>query len=353
MEQVRVGIIGVGSIATGVHIPQLLKVKEAKITAICDIDEAKLHKMGEELAIPAAQRYVDYMDLINDEEVDAVEVCTPNYLHVPISVAVLKAGKHLNVEKPLSIDYESVKPLEEALKECDLDKQIAMTCFSYRFRPAVRYAKWIIEQGMLGQIVNASVEYLKDSAFVAGRRLEWRFVKELAGTGVLGDLGVHLIDMTRLLLGDFKSLTGHTEILVKERLKPDGSEMGKVETDDYCSFIALLENDVTANFTISRCAIGEKNTIRYDIYGTEGVISFDLNNPDVLGVCVGKIDAEGNGMHTVQVPARFNVLQEQTFIDAILGEKKEYFPDVREAIECQKILSAIQKSDETKTWVTL
>ena len=353
MEQVRVGIIGVGSIATGVHIPQLLKIKEAKITAICDVSESRLAKVGEELSIPAAKRYMNYMDLINDEEVDAVEVCTPNYLHVPISVAVLKAGKHQNVEKPLSIDYASVKPLEEALKECDPKKQIAMTCFSYRFRPAVRYAKWIIEQGMLGQIVNASVEYLKDSAFVAGRRLEWRFVKELAGTGVLGDLGVHLIDMTRLLLGDFKSLTGHTEIIVKERLKLDGSEMGKVETDDYCSFVALLESGVVANFTISRCAIGEQNTIRYDIYGTEGVISFDLNNPDVLGVCVGKIDAEGNGMHTVQVPGRFRVSQEQTFIDAILGKRTEYFPEVGEAIACQKILSAIQEAEETKTWVTL
>lgn len=353
MKQVRVGIVGLGGIAQSVHIKQLLSIKEAKITAICDIDEEKLEKIGDELQIPASKRYVEYMDLINDEEVDAVEVCTPNNLHVPISIAVLKAGKHLNVEKPLSVDYETVKPLEEVLKACDLEKQIAMTCFSYRFRPAVRYAKWIMEQGMLGKVVSASVEYLKDSALWEGRGLEWRFIKEAAGTGVLGDLGVHLIDMARLLLGDFKAISGHTEIVVKERPRLDGSGIGKVETDDFCAFIALLESGAVANFTITRCALGQRNTIKYDIYGTEGVISFDLNNPDVLGVCIGKIDADGNGMHTVTVPKKYYALQEQTFIDAILGKKGDYFPDVWEAVECQKVLSAIQESDETKTWVTL
>ena len=102
--------------------------------------------------------------------------------------------------------------------------------------------------------------------------MEWRFEKEKAGTGVLGDLGVHLIDMTRLLVGDFDMLTGHTEIIVKERPWPDGSGIGQVGTDDFCTFIASMKNGATANFTISRCAIGEKNSIRFDVFGTKGVI---------------------------------------------------------------------------------
>lgn len=350
---VNVGIIGVGGIAKGAHISGLKNVKEANIVAICDIDEEKLNNVGDELGIPREKRYVKYEELILDADVEAVEICTPNYLHVPMAVAALKAGKHVNVEKPVSTDYASVEPLKAALKEIDGEKQVAMTCFSYRFSPAVRYAKWIIDKGMLGDIVNVKVEYLKDSAFMKGRKLEWRFIKEMAGTGVLGDLGAHLVDMTRLLIGEFASVAAHTEIIVKERMKMDDSGMGKVETDDFCSFIASMKNGATVDFTISRCAIGEHNTIRYDIYGTKGLISFDLNHWDSLKVCVGEIDVNAHGIHTVTPPAEFKASQEQTFIDAILGKKNEYFPSLYDAIACQKVLSAIQEADEKKMWVQL
>ena len=352
-NSVNVGIIGVGGIARGAHIKGLKEVKEANIIAICDIDEERLNSVGEDLGILPEKRYVNYEELIMDGDVEAVEICTPNYLHVPMAVAALKAGKHVNVEKPVSTDYASAAPLIAALQDIDPEKQVAMTCFSYRFSPAVRYAKWIIDQGMLGDIVNVKVEYLKDSAFMKGRKLEWRFIKEMAGTGVLGDLGAHLVDMTRLLVGEFSGVAAHTEIIVKERMKPDDSGMGKVETDDFCSFIARMENGATADFTISRCAIGERNTIRYDIYGTKGLISFDLNYWDTLKVCVGEIDVNAGGMHTVTPPAEFKASQEQTFIDAILGKKNEYFPSLYDAIACQKVLSAVQEADEKKVWVQI
>jgi len=305
------------------------------------------------ILIPVEKRYTDYRQLVDDTEVDAVEICTPNYLHVEMAAYAIRAGKHVNVEKPISTDCTTLKPLTDALKDCDLDKQVCMACFSYRFTPAVRYAKTLIEQGVLGDIVNVSVEYLKDSAFWKNRPMEWRFLKEKAGTGVLGDLGVHLIDMTRLLVGEFATLTGHTEIIVKERPWKDGSGMGKVETDDFCTFVASMKNAATANFTISRCAIGEKNTIRYDVYGTKGVISFNLNNPHVLGICEVKDDPKQATMETIQVPPEYNVTQERSFINAILGKRVPYFPDIYEAIACQKILDAIQESSEKKAWITI
>lgn len=353
MSIVKVGIIGVGGIAQSVHIRELLDVKEAEIIAICDTNSVTLEKVGNELNIPVEKRYTDYRALVDDAEVDAVEICTPNYLHVEMAAYAISAGKHVNVEKPISTDCSNLKPLVEALEKCDLEKQICMACFSYRFRPAVRYAKEMIEQGVLGQVVNISVEYLKDSAFWKNRPMEWRFEKEKGGTGVLGDLGVHLIDMTRLLVGDFDSLTGHIETIVKERPWPDGSGIGKVETDDFCSFIANMENGATASYTISRCAIGEKNSIRFDVYGTKGVLSFDLNNPTVLGICTVDDDPKFAEMKQVEVPQEYNVLQEQSFIDAILGKKVAHFPDVYEAIACQKILDAVLEASEKKIWVKI
>ncbi len=344
---VRVGIIGVGNIAN-THISQLQKVSDCKITAICDIDLRQLKKVGDRLGLDEAHRFVDYKELIACADVDAVEICTPNYLHVLMAVEVVKAGKPVEVEKPLACNLEQTKAIEEALKENPVPN---MMCFSYRFRPATRYAKWIIEQGMIGDIVSIDVAYLKSSAFMVGRRLDWRFVKEYAGTGVLGDLGVHLIDMTRYLVGELKSVCGDTEIVVKERKKLDSEELGKVETDDYCAFMARVGDNVRANFTITRCALGNINTIKYDIYGTEGVISFNLNNPDVLDICVGEIDKECNGIHTVKVPARFSHGQEQTFIDIASGKNVSDVPVVTDGVTCQRILDAILLSTEQKRWI--
>lgn len=338
----KIGIIGVGNIAQ-VHIAGIKKSDKAKIAAICDIDKDKLNTVGDSLEIPEKYRFENYMDLINCDEVDAVEICTPNHLHVPISIEVAKKGKALEVEKPLSVDYSDVEGLLSAIEESKVPNMI---CFSYRFLPAVRYAKHLIEKGALGKIINVNIEYLKSSAFIPNRRLEWRFEKKYAGCGVLGDLGVHLIDMTRFLIGDFKTVSAVTSIVVDKRKRLDSEEYGNVETDDITSFVARLENDVIANFLVTRCAIGNENTIKYEIYGTDGVINFNLNNPNEITLCVGEVDRETQSLHTVNVPGEYYSDQEATFIGTALGEAQTHLPTVTEGAECQKIVDAILKSAE-------
>ena len=190
------------------------------------------------------------------------------------------------------------------------------------------------------------------------RRHIGSFVKEYAGTGVLGDLGVHLIDMMRLLVGDVKSVSAMAGIVVKKRPRLDSDELGDVETDDYCNFIAEVEDrasgeSVPATFSITRCAIGHTNTIKFDIFATDGTISFDLNNPQILKVCIGEIDKNGNGLHTVNVPEKFKINQEQMFVDMVNGKDCELLPTVEDGIECQKILDALLESSETGKRITL
>lgn len=114
---VRIGIIGVGGIANGRHIPEIQKSSGGKITAICDINEKALKATGDKLGIPEHLRFTDYRDLIASDEVDAVEICTPNHLHVPMAVDAVKAGKPVNVEKPLSVNLDKAQPLKAALEE--------------------------------------------------------------------------------------------------------------------------------------------------------------------------------------------------------------------------------------------
>lgn len=353
MDKVRIGIIGVGGIANRVHIRQLLEVKAASIVAVCDIDPQNLNSTADKLGLPAEKRYTDYRQLIDDPEVDAVEICTSNDMHVEMAVYAIKAGKHVNVEKPISTDCATLPPLQEALKNVDQDKQVCMTCFSYRFYPAVRYAKDLIAQGGLGKIINVSVEYMKNSGLWKGRPMEWRFIKERAGTGVLGDLGVHLVDMVRLLISDIDAVVAHTGIVIKERPFPNSTEIGTVETDDFCTFLARLKNGTMANFSISRCALGEKNTIRFDIYGTRGMMSLDLNNPKVMRVCYAGDDPGSAQMEVLDVPEAYNIMQEEAFVKAILGEKVKHFPTIDDAIECQRILDAALLSSQIHAWVTL
>ncbi len=347
----KIGIIGVGNIAVNAHIPQLKKCEDVTISAICDIDETRLKKVGDDLGIDEKYRFTDYHDLINCSEVEAVEICTPNYLHIDMAIDVIKSGKPVNVEKPIDISGEKTGALLEALKE---NPVVNMTTFSYRFMPAVRYAKHILDRGLIGDIINVNIEYNKESGLWQGRRMEWRFKKEYAGSGVLCDLGVHLIDLTRFLLGDFRSVYAMTRIVVKERQKADSDEIDKVTTDDVTSFIAELDGGVVANFLASRCAIGHDNSIKYEIYGTKGVISIDLNSNDKLTICVGEIDVEAKGMHTVKVPAKYcPPSQEQTFADAVNNKNPECLPTICDGVQCQRIVDAVLKSSETRQRIDL
>lgn len=348
MSKVKIGIIGVGGIAYGRHIPELKRIPECEITAVCDTDPQALQKAKEQLGLDDSHCFTDYRQLIDCTDVDAVEICTPNYLHVPMAVYAIEKGKPINVEKPLSVDFKSTLPLKEALEKNNISN---MMCFSYRFFPAVRFAKYILEKGLIGDVISVNVEYLKSSAFMEGRRLDWRFVKEYAGTGVLGDLGVHLIDMAEFLIGKIKSVSAVAGIVVKERKRLDSEEFANVETDDYCNFLAEIEGGVTGSFVITRCAIGNINTIKYDIFGTDGVISFNLNNPDILTVCIGEIDKKADGLHTVNVPKEFKITQEQMFIDMVNKKECKYLPTVDDGLRCQKILDGLLCSVEEKRWV--
>ena len=349
-KTLRVGIIGLGRIS-GIHINGLQNAKDAEIVAVCDIDEVKLKETGDKLSIPEEYRFTDYHDLINCDIVDAVEICTPNYLHVPMAIDVVNAGKPVNVEKPLGDVYDNRVP--ELLEALEKNPQPNMMCFSYRFRPAVRYAKQLIEEGKIGKVLTVHIEYLQSGSFIEGRRMEWRFVKSMSGTGAIGDLGVHLIDMTRYLIGEVNAVCARKRTFVKQRRMLDSEVIGDVTTDDYCSFLADIEGGAVANFTVTRCAHGHSNTIKYDVFGTEGVISFNLNNPWELAVCLGLEELKTVGLHTVRVPAEYNASQEQSFVDIALGRFNEPIADIIEGARCQKIVDAIDRSSEENRWIEI
>lgn len=349
MKQVQIGIIGLGGISAK-HIKELLACPQASIVAICDVDEKALKRVQRQLNLPEVKCYRDYRALIADCDVEGVEICTPNYLHTEMAVAALQANKPVNVEKPIAMDYAQACEILAAEKE---SSAFGMTCFSYRFMPAVRYAKYLVDQGTIGQIVGMNIAYLKCSAFWQGRRLEWRFVKKYAGSGVIGDLGVHLFDLAQILAGDIKRLCASTKIVIKERQDLHSDVILPVETEDMCSLVMQFAGGADASVHVTRCAIGHNNTIRYDVYGTRGAISFDLDKPDHLYLCHGEGDPKNFPVQDIQVPKEFFLSQEQAFIDAILGKRDAMFPTIAIGAAGQKIVDAILQSADQNKWVTL
>ena len=350
MKTVRIGIVGTGGVANYRHINELLKCENAKIVALCDIDPSALKRSAEKAGVAAEKCYADYRDLIADPEVDAVEVCTPNFNHAEIAKAVLAAGKPLNLEKPIAMSYGEAMSIVESEKN---STSFGMTCFTYRFMPAVRYAKHLVKQGVVGNIVGLNVAYLKNSAYWEGRPLEWRFEKEKAGSGVVGDLAVHLIDLAQLLAGNIVELCATKQTVVKERPTLDGKSIGRVTTDDSCSFIARFECGAEGGFHITRCAIGHQNTIRYDVYGDRVSISFDLNYPSVLILCRGEGDPRSYKTEAVKVPKEFYLMQEQAFVNAVLGERCDLYPTLADGAQGQKVVDAILSSSDNGCWIKL
>lgn len=352
MKKVRIGIIGCGGIARNRHIPELLRCSDAVITAICDTDEKNLALAQEKIGGEGVKCYKDYRTLICDPCVDAVEICTPNYLHAEMAIACLEAGKPVNVEKPIAMcAYEARRIIDAEQKS----SAFGMTCFSYRFMPSVRYAVRLLQEGVIGRVIGVNATYAKSSALWEGRRLEWRFVKSLGAAGVSADLGVHLVDLAQLLAGEITELSAMTDIVIKERTTLDGSAVAPVETDDNCFFLARFAGGASGTFHITRAAIGHANTIKFDVYGTKGSISFVLDKPvpDTLILIAGEGDPKNFAPREVKVPKEYYLTQEQCFIDAVYGKRDDLWPSLAAGLQGQRIIDAILESSEHKKWVSI
>ncbi len=352
MKDIRIGTIGCGGIANGAHLPGIQKAEGGVTWAVCDISPARLKAAGDKYGVPEERRFTDWHDLVNCPEVDAVDICTPNYLHVPMAEGAVAANKPFCCEKPLGVNYDETVTL---LHDAEHRGVQSMVCFSYRFKPAVRYAKHLVDEGAIGNVINFYAQYFKSSAYMYQRGLDWRFVGRDARYGVSGDLGVHILDLASFLSGDVTSLVADLGIAVTERKRLDKDEMAPVETDDYCHFLAKFDKGASATFSITRAAYGNRNQIRVEVYGDKGAFRFDLNHDEKLEYYTGGMQPGSviETMETVEVPKEFYTSQMQCFIDLLHGKPDRYIPTLADGVRLQRVLDAIMESDEKRAWVSI
>src|SRR5438270_1198395 len=224
--------------------------------------------------------YTDWRQLIEDPEVQLFDNGGPNDMHAEPCIAAAKAGKHVICEKPLGRTGEEARKMRDAANQAGVKHMVG---FNYRFVPAIRQAYELIKEGALGEIYHFRAIYLQEWIMDPNFERVWRLDKKLAGSGALGDLGAHVIDLGRFLVGEPKSVMALTKTFITERPLPGGGR-GKVDVDDAFEAIVEFENGAVGTIEASRFAAGRKNHQVFEINGSKGSIHFNLERFNELEV---------------------------------------------------------------------
>ncbi len=235
----------------------------------------------------------DWRDLLTDAAVQAVSIGAPNFLHREMGAAFARAGKHIWIEKPVGLSTADATAVADAVRDSGVQGTVG---FNYRNAPAVVRARDLIAAGEIGAVTHARFRLFSDYAAHPDGALTWRYSRAQGGSGVLGDLAAHGIDLIRHLLGEISALVADTAIFVPERARPTGAtaghargtgEPGPVENEDYVGAQLRLASGARAVLEASRVAVGDQNSYGFEIHGTRGQVAWDFRRMGELTLSVG------------------------------------------------------------------
>jgi predicted dehydrogenase len=254
---------------------------QPRLAAICGRDETAARAAADRLGWAAVE--TDWRALIARDDVQLIDISAPGDLHAPVAIAALRAGKHVLCEKPLANTLAEAEAMAAAADAAGPSGARAMVGFNYRRIPAISLARQLVAGGRVGTLRHVRAVYLQDWLVDPGAPVTWRMQADRAGSGALGDLGAHIVDLAQYLAGD--AITGVSAVsatFTGERPLSGGSGTGQVTVDDAVLFSARLGGGALASFEASRCAAGRKNALRIELNGSAGSIAFDLERLNEL-----------------------------------------------------------------------
>ena len=314
----------------------------------------------------------DYRELIERDDIHIINCCAPNDLHKDVLLRALAAGKHIYCDKPLTMNVAEAQEVMDAVGETGVVHQMA---FQYRFMPAMIRARQLIDEGILGEPMSFRVAYLHSGYIDPNRPMSWRLDKKRGGGGALFDMGSHVLDLVRFLLGDCREVLATTQTFVKQRPVAKGSsELVDVEVDDIVLVQMKMENGALGTMEASRIATGTNDDLRIEIHGREGAIRFSLMDANWLHVYDNRLEGEPiggmkgfNRIETVQrypEPAafpgpkftvgwvRFHIASMYDFLSNVAkGEASP--PTLYDGFKVQEIMEAALESAEKGRWSAL
>ncbi|MFD5572543.1 Gfo/Idh/MocA family protein [Streptomyces cadmiisoli] len=319
----------------------------------------------------------DWREVAADPRVGAVSITAPNFLHREIGVAMAAAGKHIWIEKPVGLTAEDARAVADAVAGAGVRGAVG---FNYRNAPAVEAARDLIASGELGDVTHVRIRLFSDYAAHPEGALTWRYERERGGSGVLGDLASHGVDLARFLLGDIASLTADTAVFVPRRARPAGAtaghsratggELGEVENEDYVSCLLRFASGARGVLEACRVSVGEQNNYGFEVHGTKGAVFWDFRRMNELGVSRGTTYQDqpvstvyvgpGDGEFAAFQPGAANamgyddlkVVEAYRFLRSI-AEGTAYGATPADAVHSAAALDAMTRSARTGSWVSV
>ncbi|MFF3201500.1 Gfo/Idh/MocA family protein [Streptomyces sp. NPDC002962] len=353
------------------HYPRLALRPE--LVSVAEEVPGRAEEAAEQFGFACATR--DWREVAADPRVRAVSITAPNFLHREIGVAMAEAGKHLWIEKPVGLAPRDARAVADAVAKAGVQGTVG---FNYRNAPAVEAARDLIASGELGTVTHARIRLFSDYAAHPDGALTWRYERERGGSGVLGDLASHGVDLARFLLGDITSLTADTAVFVPERARPTGAtaghslavggELGPVENEDYVDCLLRFASGARGVLEACRVSVGEQNNYGFEVHGTRGAVFWDFRRMNELGVSRGTTYQDqpvstvyvgpGDGEFGAFQPGAANamgyddlkVVEAYRFLRSV-AEGTPYGATLADAVHSATVLEAMTRSAESGSWV--
>ncbi len=373
-KKIRVGLIGCGFMGR-THSNGYSKVSnffpdlafQPVLQAVCARREERVKAFAGQWGFKSYE--TDWRKLIQRDDIDAIDICTPNHLHAEIAIAAAEAGKMVFTEKPLARNLEESQKMVEAVERAGVKN---MVWYNYRRLPAVTLAKKIIDSGKLGRIFHYRANFLQDWTISAdlpqGGDAAWRMDIDVAGSGVIGDLLAHCIDTAMWLNGGIANVSAMTETFIKQRVHLDTGKKQDVGIDDACIFHCHFQNGSLGLFESTRYARGHKALYTFEINGENASIKWDLHDLNRLEFFDNSVDSDVKGWSSIHVTngdhpymdkwwvPGLGIGYEHSFVHQVAdflksletGETMQ--PNFRNAFETQKVCEAVVESAKTKEW---
>ena len=366
-KELRIGLIGFGSMGkTHAYCIENLKFFYpdlpfcARVAGVCTRSLEKSRAVAKDFGFDVATDNEN--DLIYSDEIDVIDVCTPNVLHYETVKKAILAGKHVLCEKPLGISVDEARELTELARASSL---VCGMVFNNRFLSPILRAKQLIDEGRIGRVLSFSAEYLHNSCTDIDRIASWKQDESVCGGGVLFDLGSHIIDLIRYLCGDFESITGRSQIAFPERRGSDGLKW-QTNADEAFYMLAALKSGAVGTLTASKLINGANDDLSISVYGERGSLKFSLMQPNFLyfydvsqgsanlgGLggytaieCVGRYTEPTSPFPSVKAPQgwlRGHVGSMYSYLNAVFGGSSHH-PDFYDGLCVQKIMDAAYRS---------
>ena len=325
----------------------------------------------------------DWRTLLHRDDVHLVDICTPGSSHAEVAIAALEAGKHVLCEKPLANTVEEAEAMVAAARSAAGSGAKAMVAFNYRRVPALELARRLIADGRLGQIRHVRARYMQDWIVDPEFPLVWRLIGDEAGSGALGDIGAHIVDIAQhLVAAPITTVSALTETFIRERPLPArygglaaaggaSGERGEVTVDDAALFLARFANGAVGTFEATRFALGRRNGMGIEIYGSKGSLRFDVERLNELELYESEADATTEGFRRILVtepmhpwlegwwPTGHILGWEHTFTHEVhdlvlaIAHDEQPSPSFEDGLQVQRVLLAVEQSATGRSWVDI